>query len=247
MSISHLMEVLGGRVAVAYGQLMDGTPLARDAYKVCMGVAQNDFEFLQKSGAAMGDTDLSKLDSDESRIQAMANALKIRGFKQQYGEEIFFNGITGQRMGSQGCNERGAGLIFVGPIAMYKLAHLGPDKLHSRSTGLRHILTRQPVEGIKNNGGYRTGQMELWCLMGHGAAYLLRELNFLVSDPFVTHICLKCGYVCEPNMKDHFYYCKVCKSNENTCQVPIAYSFILLFKHCHAAGILPRYRGRKIR
>jgi DNA-directed RNA polymerase subunit B' len=245
MSIGHLMEMLGGRVAAAYGELMNGTGLCKNAYKACMGIAEDDFAFLYKTGAAIGECDLSTLSCDEDRIKVMSHALKLRGFK-EFGEETLYNGITGKRIGGNGCNGRGAGKIFVGPLLMYKLIHLGPDKMHSRSTGLRHSFTRQSVSGSKYDGGYKTGKMEADCILTHGASYLLRERYTLVCDLFATHFCTRCGYVSESNMRDHLYYCKMCKSNANVGKSPISYSFALLYRHLVAAGIVPRIRGKNV-
>jgi len=245
MSLGHLMQMQGGNVAVAYGKVMDMTSFATEAYKSCMQIAQQDFDFLQKSGSACGDTDLSALPSDEARIEVMASALRAKGWA-PYGEEIFYNGRTGERIGATGSAARGAGKVFMGPMQMYKLTHLAVDKLHSRVTGLRHILTRQGVEGSKLGGAYRMGDMERTAIITHGCSFLLRERHFLVTDPFVTHFCYECGMVSEANILDEFFYCKVCKKTSSVGKSPLCYSFSLIYRHLLCAGIMPRYAGRPL-
>ncbi|MDQ3014936.1 MAG: hypothetical protein M3Q73_03665, partial [bacterium] len=42
--------------------------------------------------------------------------------------------------------------------------------------------TQQPLGGKAQQGGQRFGEMEVWALLGHGAAYNLREVLTIKSD-----------------------------------------------------------------
>jgi DNA-directed RNA polymerase subunit beta len=72
--------------------------------------------------------------------------------------------------------------IAVGYMYMLKLHHMVEDKLHMRSIGPYSLITQQPLGGKAQGGGQRFGEMEVWALEGHGAAYTLREMLTIKSD-----------------------------------------------------------------
>ena len=47
------------------------------------------------------------------------------------------------------------------------------------------MITQQPLGGRAQGGGQRFGEMEVWALLGHGAAYTLREMLTIKSDDIV--------------------------------------------------------------
>ena len=59
------------------------------------------------------------------------------------------------------------------------------DKIHMRSIGPYSLITQQPLGGKAQGGGQRFGEMEVWALLGHGAAYTLREMLTVKSDDIV--------------------------------------------------------------
>lgn len=72
--------------------------------------------------------------------------------------------------------------ISVGYMYILKLHHMVEDKIHMRSTGPYSLITQQPLGGRAQNGGQRFGEMEVWALLGHGAAHTLREMLTYKSD-----------------------------------------------------------------
>lgn len=72
--------------------------------------------------------------------------------------------------------------VTVGSIYMMKLNHMVDDKLHARSVGPYSLVTQQPLGGKAQLGGQRFGEMEVWALEAHGAAYALQEMLTYKSD-----------------------------------------------------------------
>ncbi len=72
--------------------------------------------------------------------------------------------------------------VTVGVVYLMKLIHLVSDKVHARSTGPYSLVTQQPLGGKARFGGQRFGEMEVWALEGHGAAYTLQEMLSIKSD-----------------------------------------------------------------
>ena len=72
--------------------------------------------------------------------------------------------------------------IAVGYMYMLKLEHMVEDKIHMRSIGPYSLITQQPLGGRAQRGGQRFGEMEVWALLGYGAAHTLREMLTIKSD-----------------------------------------------------------------
>ena len=89
------------------------------------------------------------------------------------GKVKLYNGRTGEPYDQS---------ITVGYMYMLKLHHLVDDKIHARSTGPYSLVTQQPLGGKAQFGGQRFGEMEVWALEAHGAAYTLQEMLTIKSD-----------------------------------------------------------------
>jgi DNA-directed RNA polymerase subunit beta len=98
--------------------------------------------------------------------------LEAAGFSKT-GKMKLFDGHTGQEFAQD---------IAVGYMYMLKLHHMVEDKIHMRSIGPYSLITQQPLGGKAQNGGQRFGEMEVWALLGYGAAYTLREMLTIKSD-----------------------------------------------------------------
>ncbi|MFI5260648.1 MAG: DNA-directed RNA polymerase subunit beta [Candidatus Paceibacteria bacterium] len=98
--------------------------------------------------------------------------LEAAGFSRT-GKMQLYDGQTGEAF---------AQMIAVGYMYILKLHHMVEDKIHMRSIGPYSLITQQPLGGKAQNGGQRFGEMEVWALLGYGAAYTLREMLTIKSD-----------------------------------------------------------------
>ena len=98
--------------------------------------------------------------------------LSKAGFKEN-GKMQLFDGRTGEAFEQD---------ISVGYMYIMKLHHMVEDKIHMRSIGPYSLITQQPLGGKAQGGGQRFGEMEVWALLGYGAAYTLREMLTVKSD-----------------------------------------------------------------
>jgi DNA-directed RNA polymerase subunit beta len=73
----------------------------------------------------------------------------------------------------------------VGVGYILKLSHMVEDKAHARSTGPYSLVTQQPLGGKAQMGGQRLGEMEVWALEAHKAAFTLQEMLTIKSDDVV--------------------------------------------------------------
>lgn len=72
--------------------------------------------------------------------------------------------------------------VTVGYMYIIKLIHMVEDKIHARAIGPYSSITQQSVGGKSHFGGQRFGEMEVWALEAHGAAYTLQEMLTIKSD-----------------------------------------------------------------
>lgn len=86
------------------------------------------------------------------------------------------DGLTGEQFSQK---------TAVGYMYILKLHHMVEDKIHMRSIGPYSLITQQPLGGKAQVGGQRFGEMEVWALLGYGAAYTLREMLTIKSDDIV--------------------------------------------------------------
>ena len=105
----------------------------------------------------------------------IAEELKKAGFAES-GKMQLFDGRTGESFEQD---------ISVGYMYILKLEHMVEDKIHMRAIGPYSLITQQPLGGRAQNGGQRFGEMEVWALLGYGAAYTLREMLTVKSDDIV--------------------------------------------------------------
>ncbi|MBU4536659.1 DNA-directed RNA polymerase subunit beta [Patescibacteria group bacterium] len=111
-----------------------------------------------------------------------------------------YDGLTGEKFNQD---------IAVGYMYMLKLHHMVDDKMHSRSIGPYSLINQQPLGGKAQRGGQRFGEMEVWALLGHGTAHILREVLTIKSDDIIGRSAafdaiVKGNEIPEPNLPASF-------------------------------------------
>ncbi|MFA6226931.1 MAG: DNA-directed RNA polymerase subunit beta [Candidatus Paceibacterota bacterium] len=132
--------------------------------EVHLGLAANTLNYQAVVPPFMGATDT---EIKEELVKA--------GYKPS-GKMKLFDGRNGQSFEQD---------ISVGYMYILKLHHEVEDKIHMRSIGPYSMITQQPLGGRAQGGGQRFGEMEVWALLGYGAAYTLREMLTIKSDDIV--------------------------------------------------------------
>ncbi|MDT7904699.1 MAG: DNA-directed RNA polymerase subunit beta [Candidatus Caldipriscus sp.] len=106
------------------------------------------------------------------KVEEVKEQLKLAGLPED-GKMRLRDGRTGEYLDFP---------VTVGNMYIMKLIHMVEDKIHARSTGPYSLITQQPVGGRSHMGGQRFGEMEVWALEAHGAAYALWEMLTIKSD-----------------------------------------------------------------
>lgn len=181
-------------------------------------------------GTSFGDLDVKTIIAELQRV----------GYE-SYGNELMYNGMTGEQMESS---------IFIGPVFYQRLKHMVNDKMHSRSIGPMVNLTRQPAEGRSRDGGFRIGEMERDVMIAHGMSRFCKERLYDVSDKYSIHVCDKCGMTASYNdgesrhshLKDDLsiHLCNTCGNRTEFSRVDVPYAYKLMAQELQTINIVPR-------
>ena len=84
--------------------------------------------------------------------------------------------------------------------------------------------------------------MERDCLVGHGAAILLKERLLDESDKSQIYVCEGCGLLAVYDRNRDKYYCPKCGEKTVISQITISYAFKLLLQELMSLNIFPKLR-----
>ncbi|MCK5403431.1 hypothetical protein KAI60_04890, partial [Candidatus Bathyarchaeota archaeon] len=91
----------------------------------------------------------------------------------------------------------------------------------------------------------RFGEMERDCLIGHGAALLLKDRLLEESDRSIIYVCETCGYLAYYNFKQRKYLCQICGEHGHVSTVVVSYAFKLLLQELMSLCISPKLMLRR--
>ena len=166
---------------------------------------------------------------EDHNIPEYYNLLKKYGYH-QYGDEILYNGFTGDQIETQ---------IFFGPTYYYRLKHMVKDKINYRSSGPVEMMTKQPTQGRSNGGGLRIGEMETNAILGHGITSFINETMTTRSDKYHTYIDSETGEDIIYNEKEGYY------NSLNAKKIEIPYCAKLMKQEVESLGVNMKFITKK--
>jgi DNA-directed RNA polymerase II subunit RPB2 len=164
------------------------------------------------------------------QVHDICKELQRLGYESN-GNELMHDGQTGEQMETS---------VFVGPVYYQRLKHMVNDKVHSRNSGPKVNLTRQPAEGRSRDGGLRYGEMERDGMCSHGASEFNKERLYDVSDAYEAYVCKRCGMIAAHNNDKHIHHCRTCDNRTDFDYVRIPYACKLMFQELLTMNVAPR-------
>jgi DNA-directed RNA polymerase beta subunit len=237
------MEMLMGNASLQVCSRIDGTPWMQRAYAKHLQIAELHSEELRATGACEGNPSMESMDAEE-KVSLLAQVLHRRGFHRT-GCARLMDPDTGRIIGgiNNGPAAAKRGLIMTGPIDFHTLPQMATDRLHHRSTGPRHWVTRQPIAGGEKGGGYKLGPMETHSLASSGASAILRDRD-ACSDNHRMRVCCNCGEVLRGLTAAHessiSTQCPVCHSTETSVQVESRFYVEMFLNKLAPFNLYPR-------
>lgn len=178
---------------------------------------------LAKLGAGVGlniRADAFENINNEVIYNFMEDKLKIQG----YGDEILYNGLTGEMMHANVC---------LCPTYYFRLKHMVDDKINFRNEGKVVNMTKQPTKGRGNDGGLRIGEMETNVLIAYGISNFMKESMMERSDKFGFYINEDNGQIIAYNKKQSI----IPKDVINIKKIEIPYAFKLFIQELQTMSI----------
>ncbi|MCD6263359.1 hypothetical protein J7L60_02985, partial [Candidatus Bathyarchaeota archaeon] len=83
-------------------------------------------------------------------------------------------------------------------------------------------------------------EMERDCLIGHGAAMLLKDRLLEESDAYTIYVCKRCGNLAYFDMRQRRYICPICGDKAEVEPVTVSYAFKLLLQELQSLCLSPK-------
>lgn len=173
-------------------QQMDMPYLARDGTPADILVNVHSFPSRMTSGYflemimsmfALDDGELRTATPFETRHEILVKLKEVENGGDP-NSEMFIDGTTGLPIQNQ---------LFCGYIYMQRIKRFPESAAYARATGPVSVLTGQPLQFRRYNGGLRNGEMEKDCLVAHGAAGLVVDRMRTCADETLVNVCNGCG------------------------------------------------------
>ena len=184
-------------------------------------------EIIAGKTAALSGNKISASAFSHMKESDVRDLLLNLGFRED-GKQIMYDGRTGKMFEV---------MIYIGVSYYLKLDHMVANKIHARSRGPVTLLTKQPTEGRAKRGGLRLGEMEQQCLVGHGAAMVIKER--FSSDEVDVPFCKHCGMLAVFDRIKNRTYCISC-DKADVIWVKTAYAFKLTLDELKAMCVYPK-------
>lgn len=149
-----------------------------------------------------------------------------------YGYHYMYNGETGEMMPCK---------IFMCPQVYQRLGKFVENAIYAVAQGPVYANTRQPLQGKRQRGGLRLGEMEQAVFCGQGTGMFMDEKFRADSDGRDAYICKGCGYRAIVNEKNGLYLCLACADKADIRRVPSTYTVNQLYHILDSANIDARF------
>lgn len=158
---------------------------------------------------------------NSNSIDTISASLKSYGYE-GYGTQVLYGGIEGGQMNSK---------IFIGPSYYQRLKLMVSDKIHSRTTGPKQNMIKQPTGGKSNKGGLRIGEMERDSILSHGTTHFLNESMMKRSDAFSINVNKTTGLLSN-DIKN--------EQPKDSVNIKVPYAMKTMINELYAMGVCPR-------
>lgn len=156
---------------------------------------------------------------------------KMRKLGISHGNEVFYDGITGEKLTNQ---------LFVTVMFYQRLSKMINDNSSAVDKPTLDIRTQQTIRGINNSGGTKFGEMEKDCWFCIGAMDAIMGKMLQDCDLKTAYICDRCGNIAAVNTDVGIFKCIFCikeKAPSTFTEIKTSYATFGFFGTILTSGI----------